>query len=761
MKFTRRKFIVGGLVGGAVAFGYSAIPPKPKWNGEIADNEHLFNNWIKIAPDGTVTAFVAQAEMGQGVMSGFAAILAEELNADWDRMAVAHAPNHPSYSNLLFAGAAIPIKTMLPAFMAPAGEWLMKEVIDRMGLIATGGSSSVRDKFLRLREAGAFARMTLEQAAADVWQVPLAECFADNHKVLHKASGKSVDFSELVAVLPDTSVTQELALKSDADFKIIGKEGRPRLDLPKKVDGSAVFGADVRVPGMVYAAIKNGGSSLGDIVALDKETALAQPGVIDVVHENGWVAVVAKSYWHAQMAADMLTLERDRSAGSIMADDWQESRIEASSQDAMPGYVLHDDGDVETRFADAADTIQATYTVPYLAHACLETNTATASYVDGKVEVWAPTQSPAITQTALAGAMELSAADITVNTTFLGGGFGRKAEPDPVVQAALISRAVGKPVQLIWSREEDIHGDTFRPAAAATMTAALGSDGSVRAVKTHVSSQSVGASFNGRWFGGSGQYEGKDPSTVEGLEELPYEIGSYQLGYTDNATPANVGYWRSVGHSYTAYFAEAFADEVAARLGEDPLDYRLSRIKDDYAKATLEAVADLSGYRQGPPPGRYHGVSYHYSFGAHVAMVVEIEPQDGEDLPAVKRVFAAVDVGLPIDPDTIRAQIEGSVVFGLTAALYGDLKFDGGIPTSSNFDTYQLLSLAETPEVQVAVLKSGGPLGGVGEPGVPPVAPALANAIFKWTGQPVRKLPLINNMPNSLAGKEIASAEAL
>ncbi|MEO0410210.1 MAG: molybdopterin cofactor-binding domain-containing protein [Pseudomonadota bacterium] len=754
-RLSRRTLIIGGLVGGAVAIGYVAVPGRPEWNGPLNDGDVLFNNWVKIAPDGTVTAFIAQAEMGQGVQSGFAAVLAEEMGADWSRMAVEQAPNHPSYSNIMFASGIV--TGSLPEFMKPAGVWAVKEVLSRVGLIATGGSSSMRDKYLRLREAGALARMTLQQAAADLWDVPFGECTVRNSTVIHTPSSKRLDFADLVEQAAVTKVKQDVYLKPDANFNIIGREGRKRLDLPQKVDGTAGFGADVRVPGMVYAAIKNGGSSLGDIIAVDKATALAEPGVIDVIETRDWVAVVGKTYWHAQMAADLLTIERNQRVGAPMVNNWQEKRVEASSKSGDGAFILHDDDGVETQFADAADIVQATYSVPYLAHACLETNVATASVTDAKVEVWAPTQSSTILASSVAGALEVEGDIVEVHTTLLGGGFGRKVEPDAAIQAAMISRAVGKPVQVIWSREEDFHSDVFRPAAAGTLTAALGAGGDVRAIKAHVASQSVGTSFQSRWFGASGDFEGNDPTTVEGLEELPYDVGAYRLGYSDHVAPANIGYWRSVGHSYTAFFAEAFADEVAERLGEDPLDYRLKRMKDPRGTAALEAVATASGYRNGPPRGRYQGVAYHHSYETHVAMIMEIAPSLDDDLPKVTRVFASVDVGTPIDPDTIRAQIEGSIAFGLSAALYGNITFDAGVPQLSNFDGYRLLSLAEMPEVQVDVLASDGPIGGVGEPGVPPVGPALANAVYQWSGQRVRQLPLADFPPSRIAADKIAS----
>lgn len=758
-KLSRRTFIVGGLVGGALAIGYALDPGKPKWVGPLAEDEVLFNNWLKIAPDGTVTAFVAQAEMGQGVQSGFATVLAEEMGADWSRMAVMQAPNHPSYSNIRFGSSMV--TGALPEFMKPAGVWMVKEVLERIGLIATGGSTSMRDKYARLREAGALARMTMQQAAADAWGVAVDECDVANSKVTHRPSGKAFDFSELVERAATTQVRGDVVLKPNADFTLVGKEDGGRLDIPAKVNGAAVFGADIRVPGMVFAAVKNGGGSLGDILDVDKDAALAEPGVLDVVQTRDWVAVVGRTYWHAQMAADVLTIERNNRAGAAMVNDWQEKRIEASTRTDDPAFVLHEDEGLEAQFADAVDIVQATYTVPYLAHACMETNVATADVTDNKVEIWAPTQSSSILASSVASALEIESDIIEVHTTLLGGGFGRKVEPDAAIQAAMISRKLGKPVQVIWSREEDFHADPFRPAAAATLTAAIRADGAVGAMKAHVSSQAVGKSFQSRWFGSDPVYDGKDPSTVEGLEELPYDIGAYKLGYTDHLAPAKVGYWRSVGHSYTAFFAEAFADEVAHTLGEDPLDYRLKRLKDPRAKAALEAVAEAANYRQGGSKNRYYGVAYHYSFGAHVAMIVEISPPFQRDLPDVTRVFAAIDVGLPINPDTIRAQVEGSVAFGLSAALYGHISFDQGVPEVSNFDSYQLLSLAEMPEVEVIVLESDGPLGGVGEPGVPPVAPALANAIFNWSGKRVRKLPLVDHPLVDANADQIASAAAL
>lgn len=757
-KFTRRSLIAGGLIGGAFAVGYALVPPRPKWNGPLSDDEVLVNNWIKVGPDGFVTVYVAQAEMGQGIHSGFAAVLAEEMDADWSRMRVKPAPDHPSYSNIMFASAAIPFVGAMPEFMQPAGKWLIKEIIERVGLIATGGSSSMRDKYLRLRQAGALARMTMLQAAADTWGVPVDECSVENSVVMHGATGKQLDFGALVAQAAKTSVSGDVALKANTSFKYIGKEGRKRLDIPSKVTGEAVFGADVRIEDMVYGAVRNGGGSLGKIIASNAALAKSRAGVIDVVETENWIGVVAQTHWHAQNAADDIEIEWDRGAGAQMQDGWQDQRLVAASQNASPGNMIHQDETIETAFADASDVLTATYTVPYLAHVCLETNTATARWSDDGLEVWAPNQSPTIMKMGLSAALEIEAGSITVHTTLLGGGFGRKVEPDCVIQAAAMARAVGRPVQLIWSRKEDIHADMFRPAAAATMTAALDANNEVRAVKTHVASQSVGTDFQGRWFGGSGTYEGADPTTVEGLEVPPYGYASYQLGYSDQPAPAQVGYWRSVGHSYTAFFAEAFADELAVKAGEDPLAYRLKRMTNPRAKAVLEKAAQMARYGKGVPAGRYQGVAFHESYGSLVAMVVEIMPNAAGDLPDVTRVFAAVDCGLVIDPDTVRAQIQGSIVFGLTAAMFGEVTFENGAPTQENFDSYRLLSLNETPETQIAVIASGGPLGGVGETGVPPVAPALANAVYQWRGTRVRSLPLIKHLERPSAAGSIASA---
>lgn len=756
-KFTRRSLIAGGLVGGAFAVGYAFVPPRPEWNGPLGDDEVLVNNWVKIGPDGFVTVYVAQAEMGQGIHSGFASILAEEMDADWARMRVRPAPDHPSYSNIMFASAAIPFVGAMPEFMQPAGKWLIKEILDRTGLIATGGSSSMRDKYLRLRQAGALARMTMLQAAADVWGVSVDDCSVKQSVVYHGPSGKQLDFGDLVQQAAQTSVSGDVTLKPNSQFAYIGNESRKRLDIPSKVTGEAVFGADVRLEGMAYAAVRTGGGSLGKITASNASSIKNQPGVIDVVETENWIGVVGRTQWHAQQAADALDIDWDRGAGAQMVAGWQDQRIASASQNGTPGTVVHQDETIETAFADAADVFTATYSVPYLAHVCLETMNATARWTDTGLEVWSPNQSPTIMKMGLSAALDIEAGSITVNTTLLGGGFGRKVEPDCVIQAATMARAVGQPVQLIWSRKEDIHGDVYRPAAAATMTAALDAQDEVRGVKAHVASQSVGAGFQGRWFGGSGTYEGRDPTTVEGLEVPPYGYASYQLGYTDQPAPAHVGYWRSVGHSYTAFFAEAFADELAEKAGEDPVAYRLKRMTSPRAKAVLQKAADMAGYGTAPA-GRYHGVAFHESYGSLVAMVVEIMPRDGEDMPAITRVFAAVDCGMAINPDTVRAQIQGSIVFGLTAAMFGEVTFDGGVPEQDNFDSYRLLSLEETPQTQIEVANSDGPLGGVGETGVPPVAPALANAVYQWRGKRVRSLPLIQHLQDDSATGSIASA---
>lgn len=703
---SRRRFLqVSVTAAGGLALGIS-LPGFNRLANAAADSAaqaSVIDLWLRIDPNDQVTVMIANSEMGQGVYTSLAMLVAEELEVEWQSINAAMAPASPAYKNLMF------------------------------GMQATGGSTSIRWAFEPLRQVGASARVMLVQAAADQWNVPVAECSAINATVTHKASGKTLRYGELVAAAASLPAPEEVELKSPAEWRILGTPVK-RLDTPLKVNGSAGFGIDVDVPGMLIATVVACPTFGGKLKAVDDAPALAVTGVKRVLSLEDAVIVVADGYWPASKGLAALNPEWDRGANA--GRDNESYRSELADALEAPAPVAHSAGDVESALKSSDRVIEALYEVPHLAHATMEPMNATAHVREDGVEVWAPTQAPGVIQQVAAGMLQVAPENVVVNTTFLGGGFGRKFEVDFVIQALQASKMMGAPVKLVWSREEDTRHDFYRPAAMSRFRIALKDDGYPAAWHNRIACPSIMT----RVFPDLVK-DGIDPQSVEAAHELPYEIAHQKIEYRITETGVPVGFWRSVGNSQNAFFVQSMIDELAHEAGVDPLEYQLTLLAgQDRHKAVLQAAVDAAdwSFRSADRP---MGLAVQASFGSICAMVAELD-KDTDGGLRVTHVSAAIDCGRALNPDTVVAQIESSIVYGLTAAYYGDITIENGAVTQSNFDNYNMLKLAQMPAITVDIIESGAALGGIGEPGLPPLAPAVCNALFAATGKRVRRLPL-------------------
>lgn len=728
---TRRGFLIGAGAGLGLLVGYALWPRR--WpNAWVAgEGEVLVGPWIRIGTDGRVTVAVPQAEMGQGVMSGFAQIVADELGATWGMMAVEPAPWHPAFAHV---GLARLGTAGVPPPLRGLAERLGAEAIRRLNLHMTGGSTSIMGYHDLLREAAAEARARLILAAAREWGVSASQLDTQNGFVRYKANRMS--FADAARLVDPDREPPRPKLRTAADRRLVGR-ALPRLDLPPKVDGRARFGADVRVPGMVFAAIRHGpvGGRLASAQA---------PAGITLVKGANWVAATGITSFEAMRAVGQVEAVFDPPEGEGPdgeAGPWIVDSLAAALADET-AKPLTDRGDVGSALGDTP--VEASYSLPFLAHACLEPMTATARVTADSAEVWGPTQSLTLAHWRVADALGLDSDQVIIHPTLIGGGFGRKAEPDAMVEAALIARAVGKPVQLLWPREEDLSAGSFRPPVAAWFRGQITPDRKgIAAWDARIAVPSVGASFMGRTLPRFAS-DGTSPSArdIEGADRIPYACGSFRVTHLPVRQPVPLGYWRSVGHSFSAFLVESFVDELAARAAIDPLAFRLGLLADrPRHRAVLEAAADIGNWGQAQPGGFGRGIALHESFGSIVAVAIEAGVAGGRIV--IPKVAVAIDCGRAIAPDSVRAQLEGSAIMGLSAALGEAQTFAGGTAEARNFDRYELLRLAGAPHSLVTViLPSDGPLGGVGEPGLPPVAPALANALAAATGTRARALPL-------------------
>jgi isoquinoline 1-oxidoreductase beta subunit len=678
-----RKAIDRACRGAAPTAAPSASPP------DKGSSEAVFrpNPWVRIAADGTITVLIDRSEMGQGVTTSLATLLAEELEVDLDQIRIEFAPAEPAYYN------------------------------DELGTQMTAGSTSVRAGWLPLRRAGAAARAMLVAAAAATWQADPSDCRAERGSVVHTPSGRRLGYGALAARAAELPVPEDVPLKPPSRYRLIGRS-LPRLDARAHVEGRTRFGSDVALPGQLVAVVRRPPSFGGTLASFDDRRARAVPGVRDVFAIGSGVAVVAESTWAALRGRD--ALEVSWKGGPNAALDSAHIRESLTRALHRAGRVVHDEGDVERSFKAARHIVEATYQTPYLAHATMEPMNATAQVGPEGCDVWAPTQAQTEAQEAAVRAAGLPPDRVRIHTTYLGGGFGRRLEQDFIVEAVEIARRMPGPVQLFWTREDDLRHDFYRPAHSVLLRAALDDRGRPRA-----------------WL----QRVAGPPLALDGID-VPYAIANRREEHITVDPGVPTGPWRSVGASQNAFAIECFIDELAAAAQADPVAFRLGLLaKAPRHQAVLKLAAEKAGWGTPLSGGRHRGVALYHSFASWVAQVAEVSVGTGGEV-TVHRVVCAIDCGTVVNPDIVCAQMEGAVAFGLTAALKGEITIaDGGVREAS-FGDYPLLTLPEMPEVEVYIVPSGEPPGGVGEPGVPPIAPAVANAVFGATGRRVRQLPI-------------------
>jgi isoquinoline 1-oxidoreductase subunit beta len=760
MAWRRRTVLWSGLgLAGALVVGWSGLPPRgrlgqsdtlPEVAGEIG-----LNGWIKVAADGSVRLAMPFAEMGQGVHTALAALVAEEMDLPLARVGLVEAGRDSLYGNVAAMVASLPVQ---PRNAEPGHEttgvrisqWMVRKLARELGIVITGGSSTVADSWDVLRLAAATARAQLLGAASLQWKLPVAE-FAVAEGIVSHPSGAHAHYGELAHAAAATP-PGDVSLKPRAHWKLIG-HALPRTDAPAKSNGSAVYGIDVRLPGLLHAVLRHAPALGGAPGRIDVDAVLRRPGVERVVRlgpiagSDHAVAVVARNSWQALQAVRAMEITwQPRPAGALDSAAILRRLVGLAGEAAREngGFSFHAQGDVEATLAHADQAIEATYTAPYLAHATMEPMNCTARVAEGAVEVWAPTQVPGLARAIAAQVAGVPEARVTVHMTLLGGGFGRRLEVDGVGQAVRVAMETGgRPVQLLWPREEDFTHDVYRPAGAAVLRGGLDVKGNLVALAIH----SAGDAITPRWMernapGLAGPIELPDKATSEGLFDMPYGVPHQRMAHVATRSGVPVGHWRSVGHSHNAFFIESFIDELAHAAKADPLAFRLAMLGDmPRHAAVLRKAAEAAGWGQPLPAGRARGLALHESFGSIVAQVMEVTLEAGK--PRVRKVVCAVDCGTVLNPDGVAQQVEGSVVFGLTAALHGRIDIVGGEVQQKNFPDQPLLSLRETPLIEVHLLPSTLAPAGMGEPAVPPVAPALANALFALTGQRWRSLPLM------------------
>jgi len=725
-KWTRRAFISAGvLTSGVVIFGVAVRSGNraDKVRDLIAkDDESVFNVWVKIAPDNTVTAILPHAEMGQGVHTTLAMMLAEELDADWDRLEVVEAPADKEYANYALGKGFVLGDADVPAFLIDTIDGVFLTIMQAMDMQITGGSSSVPMTGQQgMRVAGAATRAVLLEAAAKSWNVPVAELSASKSHVRHEKSARTAPYSEFAQQAAALSLPPKPRLKTPDEFTLLGTDVQ-RIDVPAKVDGSAMFGLDATPPGMKYATVKASPVFGTNVESVNEASIQAMPGIRKVINLGDAVAVVADGYWQAKQALDRLEVKFEENGNETV----EQSEIYHQFATDMDAATVNNDeiadleiGDARNALAGADTVIEAEYRVPYLAHAAMEPMNCTAWVHDDICEIWTGTQNPLGFAAEVANALEMDLENVHLNNAYLGGGFGRRAFPDYTIQAAKIAAEVAYPIKLIWSREEDMRHDHYRQASISRFTAGLDGDGKVTA-----------------WIN---QYVDKyDP--VE-APYPPYDIDNQYIHYAESGTHVPWGFWRSVDHSLHAFFTESFIDEVAIAAGEDPYQYRHNMLAGQpRIQKVLDLAAEKSNWDQPLPENWGRGIAVHKSFGTIVAQVVEVEVVAGQVLP--RRVTCAVDAGFAMHPDGMKAQMESGIIYGLTAALYSDISIRHGAVAQSNFHDYEMLRMNESPEIETYIINSGEKIGGAGEPGTPAIAPALVNAIYNATGKRIRELPV-------------------
>jgi isoquinoline 1-oxidoreductase subunit beta len=707
---SRRAFLKAGLAVGAGLVIGVPMPGLAQGRGP-ADSDASFGLFLRVAPDGSVTVTVPVVEMGQGAQTALAMIIVDELGADWNRVRIEH-----------------PHAT--PGFQRP----------DVTKYQLTSGSWSVRLWYAPLRKAGASAREMLMVAAATQWGVDPASCDVDNGMIVHRASNRSVGFGEVAVAASALPVPASPTLKDASRLRLVGKRiARP--DIPSKVDGSAVFGVDVTVPRMLYAAIRQAPVYGAEVASVDRKSVIGKKGIVDVVVVPGAVVVVADSFWRAKQTAAGLKV----TFGSTPHDSATTERLMADERqklDLPRGAKFRTVGDVDAARAHAAKTVSVDYTVPFLHHAPMEPMNCTASVTAEGCELWVPTQCHT---TALEAAVRLTGLPedkIRIHATFLGGGFGRRIHTDFIEPAILASKVVKRPVKLIFTREEDMQHGFHRPAMSARMTGSVNQDGELAGFTMRIVGPSVHEKFWPSFFKDGLDYAAVMAITTKNTAAgLHYAIANQHIDYVYQPTHVPIGYWRSVGASHNGFFMEGFVDEVAQAMGQDPVALRRRLLKDSpRGLAVLERAVQASGWGRAMPPGYGLGIAFCENVDSIVAQVAEVSVE--KDVLRVHRVVAVIDCGIVINPDTIEAQMQGGIVNALSATLAEEITIKDGRCLQSNFHDYPILRMSAAPQVEVHIIESGGAMGGVGEAMVPTLAPAVCNAIFAACGKRIRSLPI-------------------
>jgi isoquinoline 1-oxidoreductase beta subunit len=754
---TRRTVLLGGagVAGalGALMVGWTALPHKPRLVTSdplpVASGQSALNGWVKIGMDNTVGIVMCKAEMGQGIYTGLAMVLAEELDADWAQVRVERAPIDKIYQNIAGIIEGLPFHPDDHGTLKAIAERITGKAMREFGLMLTGTSSSIRDLWLPMRQAGASARAMLVAAAAGQWKVPAAECRVEAGRVLHP-SGKSASFGELAVAAASQPLPDSVALKNPKTFKLVGQPRR-RLEAASKMDGSARFGIDVLQPGMRYASVEMCPTLGGRVAGFDAAAAQKLPGVKKVLAvptlygSTGGVAVIADTPYHAMRALKAVRVAWDHGAAANLSTDEIYQRL-AQSLDSDDAFSFYKHGDADAALKNAAKTIQAEYRAPYLAHATMEPMNCTVQFKDGRATVWAATQVPDMARRVVAQVLGLAPEQVDLQMQLLGGGFGRRCEVDVIAQAAAIAReAGGVAVQTIWSREQDMTHDFYRPACVSRFQAGLDASGQLVGWVNASAGQAIMPQVIKRMLDLPGAVP--DRTTSEGAFDQPYEWPAARIGHEVVDLPVPVGFWRSVGHSHHAFFKESFLDEVASAAGRDPVAFRAALLaRHPRHLKVLQRAAELSGWDKPLPAAadgtrRARGVALHQSFGSIVAQVAEVSVSSDKRI-RVHRVTCVIDCGIAINPNLIRQQMESGIVYGLSAALNDEVRIEKGQVQQTNFHNSPVLRFDECPVIETHIIASDASPEGVGEPGTPPIAPAVANALFTLTGQRLRSLPL-------------------
>jgi len=699
---TRRDVLKAGAAGTGLILAVSLAGCTKPGSAGGERKPVSMNAWLRIGTDNSITFLCDRSEMGQGVYTALPTLLAEELGVDPRRIAIEFAPAGEAYRNSL------------------------------IGAQVTGGSTSVRDAWKQLRLAGAQAREMLKSAAAREWDTTANACRVENGVII-SPYGKRLTFGAVAEAAATLPVPQGVALKDAEEFQWIGKP-LARLDTPAKVDGSATFGIDVKLPGMLHAALAQPPMLGGKVRRLDDTAAKGMPGVRHVVSTSSGVAVVADSWWQARKARDALRIEWDGSTTAALNDGSILRGLKQASGGA--GLVARQVGDADAALKSARRVVRAEYQLPLLAHATLEPQVCTADVRAGACDLYIPTQSQGAAQAAAAAAAGLKPGQVNVHTTFLGGGFGRRLEVDVIGAAVEASKEAGKPVKLLWTREDDMTHDAYRPPAWDTAAAGFDGDGRLVAWKLHL----TGPSITARVFPGAIPAGSVDPFCVEAAANFPYDVPNILVDWVRHEVGLDVGYWRSVSHALNCFVAESFMDELAYAAGKDPAGFRRALLaKQPRYLEVLEVALRRAGHDK-PAEGRFQGIAVMEGYDTFMAQVAEISITDGK--VKVHRIVCAVDCGQAVNLGIITAQIESSVIFGLSAALWGEINVQGGRVQQTNFHDYRVLRLDEVPAIETHLVSSDNPPGGIGEPATALVAPAVCNAIFAATKQRLRSLPI-------------------